>query len=218
MQPHSNRISRTAGQRQPIPHHPLGIDILNLIEPLQQPHKHIPGLRQRKLLPNTNAWPTVKRNVIPPRLLLQPPLGTELLRISAPDILPPVQDVHVVAHGLALAHVDRLHAVRSTTARDGGVADGSAAVHGDDGVETEGLVEEVLEVLAGFKAGEGDGVGVVVGAEGVEDDLAEFLEDGWVTGEKEDGPAEEGGGGVAASKKDVEELGAEFNRVLGCGG
>lgn len=215
MQPHRNWVSRTTRQRQPIPHPPLRINILNPIKSLQQPHNHIPSLRQRKLLSNADSWPAVERNIIPARLLLQPPLGTELLRIRAPDVLSSVQEVHVVADRLALAHVYGLHAVKTAAAGDGSVADGGAAVHGDDGVETEGFVEEVLEVLAGFEAGEGDWLWAVVGTEGVDDGLAEFLEDGWVAGEKEGAPAQERGGGVTTGEEDVEELGAEFDGVLG---
>lgn len=215
MQPHRNRVSRTTRQRQPIPHPPLRINILNRIESLQQSHNHIASLRQRKLLSNTDSWSTIERNVIPTRLLLQPPLRPELLRIRTPDVFSPMQEVHVVANGLALAHVYGLHTVGTAAAGDGGVADGGAAVHRDDGVETESFVEEVLEVLAGFEAGKGDGLRAVVGAEGVDDGLAEFLEDGWVAGEEERAPAEEGGGGVTTGEEDVEELGAEFDGILG---
>lgn len=218
MHPHRNRIRRTTRQSQSIPNHSFRINILNPIEPLQQPHKHIPSLRKCKLLPDTNARPAVERNVIPPGLLALPALGAELFCVGTPDVLAAVQDVHVVAYRFALADVDGEGAIGAAAAWDRGIADGGAAVHGDDGVEAEGFVEDVLEGLAGFKTGEGDGVGTVVGAEGFDDGLAEFVEDGGVASEEEDGPAEEGGGCVAAGEKDVEELGAQFDGVLGCGG
>src|SRR5699024_9784405 len=147
-----------------------------------------------------------------------PALGTEFLGVGAPDVLAAVEEMHVVPDGLALADVDGLGAVRATAAWDGGVADGGAAVQGNDGEEAEGFVEAVLEGLAGCEAGEGDGFRVLVGAGVVEDSAAELVEGIRVAGEKEDSPAEERGGGIAAGQEDVEELGTEFDGVLCCVG
>ena len=76
----------------------------------------------------------------------------------------------------------------------------------------------MLEGLAGFEAGEGDGFRVFVGAEVVEDGVTELVEGGGVAGEEEDGPAEKGRGGIAACQENVEELGTEFDGVLCCVG
>ena len=218
MQPHRNRIRRRTSQRQPIANTTLRKHILNIIEPLQQPNKHIARLGQRKLLPDADARPAVERDIVPADFPVQPALGPEFLGVGAPDVLAAVEEVHVIPDWLALADVDGLGAVRAAAARDGGVADGGAAVEWDDGVETEDFVEAVLEGLARFEAGEGDGFRVFVGAEVVEDGAAELVEGGGVAGEEEDGPTEEGCGGIAAGQEDVEELGTQFDGVLCCVG
>jgi hypothetical protein len=37
--------------------------ILHLLKLLQYPHKRVPHLRKRKVLPNANAWPAIERNI-----------------------------------------------------------------------------------------------------------------------------------------------------------
>ena len=56
---------------------------------------------------------------------------------------------------------------------------------------------------------------VVVGAEGVEDGLAELGEDFGVAEQLVEEPGQQGRGGVAAGQKDVEHLGAELDGVAG---
>ena len=108
MQPHGNRIRRTASQRQPIANSTLRVNILNIIEPLQQPNKHIARLGKRKLLPDADPGPAVERDIVPAGFPVQPALGTEFLGVGAPDVLAAVEEVHVVPDGLAFADVDGL--------------------------------------------------------------------------------------------------------------
>lgn len=58
---------------------------------------------------------------------------------------------------LTLAHRHRLRPVWAAANRQDGVARGDAVVERDAGVQAEGLVEDVLEVLARFEGGEGYG-------------------------------------------------------------
>lgn len=53
---------------------------LHLLEPLQQPNSSIPNLSQRKLLPNTDPRPSIKRDIVPSlRIPRFPPLWCELI-------------------------------------------------------------------------------------------------------------------------------------------
>lgn len=218
MKSYSSRIRWTASKRKTIANLPVRIDILDLIEPLEQPHKHVSRLGKRKLLSDADSRAPVERDVIPARLLACPALWIEGLRVLAPEVLAAVQNVRVVHDRLALLDVDGLSAVLAAAEGEGRVAHGAAAVQRDDWVQTEDFVHGVLQVLAGFERGEGDVPGVGEGAEIVDDGLAELLEHGWVTGEQEHGPAEQRRGGVAAGEEDVKKLRAEFNRVLRRGG
>jgi hypothetical protein len=214
MQPDPTPI-RTSRHTQQMPRlHPL-ILINQAVKPLHQPDRHIPRLRQRELLAQTDPRPAIKRQVLPADLLPLPPLRLKFLHILAPDILPVVHHVHKVVDFLALADVDGGVAVGAPSAGECGGADAAAGVDGNVGVQAEDLVEDVLEVGQGFEVGEGDVVRLGVGAEAVEDDGAELGVDLRVAHQGVEGPAEEAGGGVAAGEEDVEELGAEFGGVAG---
>lgn len=217
MQPHRHIISRRIRQTH------LHIDLplfglahaLNHIEALQQSDQDIPRLRKCELLPNADPRSTVERQVLPSGLALVPAIRTELIRISAPQIRPTVHHVGAVEDGLALLDVDGVGA-RGTTARgEGGVADSRATVTRDNRVETEDLVEEVLQGTAGLEIGKGDVTGGRVGAEFRENGGAQGGEVGRVAGEEEDAPGEEGGSGIATGEEDVKELGAQFDGVAG---
>lgn len=167
---------------------------LHPIEPLQQPRNHIPGLRQRELLPNAYPRAPVERQVLPPgdALAPLPPLRPERVRIRPPQVRPPLHRVHAV---LDLG--------------------GAARVERDDGAEAQRLGEGVLERRAGLEARVGDGGGG--GPEGGEDGGAEGGVGVGVAREQQEEPGEERGGGVAAGEEDVEELGAQLGGVGGVG-
>ena len=179
-----------------------------MVESLQQPHKDIASFGEGELLPDADPWPAVEWDIVPAGLSVEPPLGMEFFCVITPEIFSSMHDVYVVPNCATLGDEDRQGSVGPATTGDGRVAHGGATVHGDDWVETERFVEGVLEILAGFESRKGDRVGLGVGAEGVEDSLAELVEDLWVAGEKHHSPTEKGGSRVTASQEDVEELGA----------
>lgn len=125
---------RTSRQTQQMPRpHPL-ILINQAIKSLHQSDRHIPRLRQRELLAQTDPRPAIKRQVLPADPLPLPPLRPKFLHILAPDILPVVHHVHKVIDFLALADVDGGVAVRAASAGKGGGADAAAGIDGDVGV------------------------------------------------------------------------------------
>lgn len=209
VQPHQNWIRGATRQSQVIPHFiPLQTVILNVVESLQQPHKDIAGFGEGELLPDADTWPAVERDIVPSRLSADPPFRLEFFCIVAPEVFPSVHDVYVISNSAALGDEDGQGSIGPTATGDGGVAHGDATVDGDDWVKTEYFIEGVLEILAGFESRKGDRFGLGVGAEGVENDLAEFVEDLWVVSEEEHGPTKKGGSRVTTSQEDVEELGA----------
>lgn len=171
---------------------PIHIQPLNRIKPLQQPHNNIARLRQRKLLPDTNPWPAIKRQILPPNLPAFPPLRPERRRIRAPDVRPPVHDVHAVTNFCPLRYEDRATAVGPAAQREGGINCRAARVQRDHGLQAEGFVERVLQECAGFEAREGDVVGVagVVVAEFLDDDAAQLVEGLGVLCEEAEEPGE----------------------------
>lgn len=213
----SQEIRRAAGQSQTPANLLVGIDILDLIEALQQTNEYVSSLGEGELLSNTDTWPTVEWNILPASLAVQPAIGLELIRVRTPEILATVHNMGAVHDGLALLDIYWGLAVRATATRDGSIAGGGAAVEGDNGEQAEGLIHAVLQVLAGFEGGEGDVLRVGIGAEVLDDGLAQLLEGIWVPCEHHDGPAEQGGSSVTASEEDVEELRAQFDRVTGNG-
>ncbi len=124
-----------------------------------------------------------------------------------------MHDVHGVIDRLAFAHENRTLPVRPTANRDGGVFCRDTGIEGDNGVEAQRFVEGMLELSARLEALEGDVAGVGVGAKLGEDGGAEAVVDGGVSDEQVEGPAEQGGGGVAAGEEDVEDLRAEFDGI-----
>lgn len=215
MQPDGRRIRGAAGKRQAVADLLIRIDILDLIEALQQADDDVSGLRQGELLADADPRAAVERDVIPVDLPVHPAVGVEAVCVFAPDILAALQNVRLVHDRLALADVDRLETIRAAAAGERCVSGGCSAVQRDDRVQAEDFVESVLQVLAGLEGTERDVPGLVVGAEFVDDGLAEFLENVRMAGEQKNSPAEQGGGGVASSQEDIEELRAKLNRVLG---
>ena len=133
-----------------MPHHLIRLPILQLLKPLHQPNNHIPGLRQRKLLAQTDPRPPIKGQELPADFLALPALGAVFGGVGSPDLGPPVHHVHGVVDFLVRADVDRRETVGPAAAGEGGVAGGAPGVHGDGGVEAEDFVEGVLEVGAAF--------------------------------------------------------------------
>ena len=126
--------------------------------------------------------------------------------------------MHGVVDLLALLHEDLGHAVGTAATGEGGVPRGPARVDGDDGVQAEDLVEDVLEVLAVLEADVGQLGRGLVGAEVGDDGLAELVEGVGMADEGVEDVAEEGSGGVSTCEEDVEELCAELDGVARLGG
>ena len=93
-------------------------------------------------------------------------------------------------------------------------------IHRHDRVQAQSLIEDVLHIGAILELGKGYvGLWVTsrISAEVSDDGGAELLEDIGSTGEVVEDPAKEGGGGIAASEEDVQELGAKLNGIAGLG-
>ena len=195
----------------PIPLHPL--------KPLQDPHNRIPHLRQRKLLPDTDARPAIKRDIRPTlRRPVLPPLRREhrhvrergrRLRIQ---VAPALHQQGRVPDGGILADADGLQAVGPAAVRQRGVVQGQADVEGHARVQAQRLAEDVLQVAHVFQVVVGGGR---AGAEAGEDLGAEGADDGRVGGELVEEPGEHGGGGVAAGEEDGYDLVADGGAVAG---
>lgn len=194
------------------------VHILHSLKPLQQPHDHITGLRDRQLLTHADSGPSIKGQIFPTNLLSLPPLRLKVLGVLAPDVFAMVHNVARVIDFGVLSDVDGRFAIWTSAGGEGGVADGSPRVEWDVRVETQDLVHHVLEVGAIFEAGEADAVGSGIGAKVLENDGAKLGVDLRVADQDKEGPAEQAGGGVASRKEDVEELGAELDGVVGFGG
>lgn len=189
------------------------IQVLDLIEALQHPDKHVAGLGQRELLADADARPAVEGEELPADFAGGPARRVEEVGIGAPEVGAAVHYVHAVVDLGAGWHEDGRGTRGAAAKGQGGVADGAARVERDHRVETQCLVEDVLEVGTGFESGKGDVAWVMVGAKCVENGVAEGGEDVRVAGEQEKGPAEETRGGVATCEENVEKLRAQFDRV-----
>lgn len=139
---------------------------LNPLKLLCQPHNRIRSLNQGKLLANANPRAAVKRQVLPPGFPAVPALRPILVRIWAPEVFTPMHNVHTILYIRILLHKDRGCAVGTTACRDRRVAESAAAINGDDGVEAQGLVDDPLEVSAGFEGFEGEVLRRGIGTEG----------------------------------------------------
>jgi hypothetical protein len=91
--PHQTPL-RARRQTILMPHHLIPLQILQLAKPLHQPHNHIPGLRQRKLLPQTNPRPPIERQKLPAHFLPFPAFRAILVCVGTPDLRAPVHHVH----------------------------------------------------------------------------------------------------------------------------
>lgn len=211
----SQQVTRRHGQGRSVADVLILVDILDLVEALQHTDNDVASLSESELLTNADARTTVEGNVLPSGLAVGPALGLVLFGVGTPDVLAAVHDEGAVCDGLALADEDRGLAVWTTALGNAGVLDGRAAVEGDDREQTERLVHDILEVLARLEGSEGEVLGVGVGAEVLDDDFAQLVEDIRVAGEHEEGPAKQGGSGITTGEEDVEQLAAEFDGVPG---
>lgn len=64
MQPNLHPRPATARQRQIMQRLAAEILVLHRVKPLHQTHNHVRRLRERKLLPDTDAWSAVELGVI----------------------------------------------------------------------------------------------------------------------------------------------------------
>jgi hypothetical protein len=101
------------------------------------------------LTSQANARPSIEWQVIPapPNLLLAPPLGSELLRILAVDILAPVKLIDGVLNPHALLDEHRGLAIWPATSGEDCVTDRIARVQRDGWVQAEdcGLISDQLK-------------------------------------------------------------------------
>lgn len=191
MQPDLYTTRTTRGQRRILPIPRVGLQILNAIEPLQQPHSREARRRERKLLAQANPRSAIERQIFPPDLAPRPALRSELVGVFSPKVLGAMHDVDAVGDFLALFDEYRALAVRPAASRQRRVFECRAAVDGDHGVEAESFAEDVLQVLAALELGEGHVAGRAEGSKLFDDDAAQLLEDGGVADEEEEEPAEE---------------------------
>nr|POE98310.1 hypothetical protein CFP56_64903 [Quercus suber] len=156
---------------------------------------------------------TIERQELPAWPAVNEALRPELVGVVAPEVEAAVHEVDAVADVRAGGDVDRRGAVGSAAEGQRGVALRSSRVEGHNGVQAQDLVDGVLQVLAAFQCRKRDVGRVLVRAEGLEDGRAELGEDFGVAGEQVEEPGEQAGGGVSAGEEDVEELGAQLDRV-----
>lgn len=94
MQSHLDTLSRRICQRQSmLPGSNVGS--INIVDALHHSNNHISHFRQRKLLSNADAWPTIEGQVSPLRTSAEiaPSLGSVFLGVIPPDIFTAVHDV-----------------------------------------------------------------------------------------------------------------------------
>ncbi|KAI7180581.1 hypothetical protein KC360_g170 [Hortaea werneckii] len=184
---------------------------LDPIISLHEPGKPVPRLGQGILLAETDARAGGERREGEPApdrttavVGILPAFRAELQRVVAPEVGPPVHGVDVPEHLLALPDRDGAGPLRSAAHGQHGVPDRDAGVERDGLVEAQGLVEDVLDVPAGFQGGEVEGSGFRLlrgchrGREGRRHETAELV----------------AAGCVAAGEEDAEGLVSEFGFVL----
>ncbi len=186
MQPDLHPTRTTSSQRRIllIPH--LRVQILDAIEPLQQPDSGKARRRERKLLAQANPGPTIKRQVLPPHLPPYPAFRSEFVGVLAPEVFGAVHNEDAVCDFLVLFDEYRTLSVRTTASWQSRVFERRASVDGHHWVQTEGFVEDVLEILAALELAEGHFAGRSEGAKLFDDDAAQFLEHGRVPDEEEE--------------------------------
>ena len=132
-------------------HLSLPLPIIPRLQPLELPKhasKQIARLHQRLLPPRARPRAAAKRHELDGlRAEGLPAIGIELVGIEAPDGFLAVQDREVAVEEGALAAEDRALAVRPAARRQGGVRQGDAYMVWEDGVEAQGLVDHVTELL-----------------------------------------------------------------------
>lgn len=85
------------------------------------------------LTSDTNPWPTVKRDILPPPCLSRTPtLWFELICILAVDVLASMKCINTIHYSRILWHKYWRTTVRATTEGKGGVFGASAKVDWDD--------------------------------------------------------------------------------------
>lgn len=195
--------------------------IPNRLEPLKQPHKRVPHLRQRKLLADADPRPAIERDVLPrlggPRL---PALGDKGRRVREARLDGRVQvgaalhDERRVADGRALGNRNGLRAVGPAADRQRRVRQRDADVVRHHGVQAQRLVHDVLQVLHVLEVLVRRGA---VAADVLHDLGAQRREHGGLLREVVQDPGQGAGGGVAAREERRDELVAQRLSVPGVG-
>jgi hypothetical protein len=86
----------------------------------------------------------LKKTEVLPGSQLFPSLGLELLGIFAIDILSSMHHVYLIVHRLTLFNKDRGFAIWTTANRNCCVANGSAPIYRDDGMQSQSFGKLVL--------------------------------------------------------------------------
>jgi len=165
--PHLHPIRAAVRQGQVMSHHGILFQILDRVKALQQSDRHVRGFREGELLPYADAGTAVERQELPPNLPPLPPLGPERLRITPPDIFPPMHHMHTIINLRTLRDEDLTLAILPPATRERRVLVCAPAVDRDDGVEAQGFRHAVLKVLARLQLRESDAVGpgLLIGSE-----------------------------------------------------
>lgn len=194
-------------------------EALDPLEPLKQPREHVAHFREGKLLPDADAGPAVEGHVLPGLgLPVEPAVGAVLEVVGKLFAGRGVKggvalhDEGAVADGGVLEDGDGQGAVRAAAARERRVAEGQAHVEGHHGVQAQGLVHDVLQVLHVLE--------VVVRGLALEADLADDLVAQLahalgVPAELVNGPRQRRGRRVAARQEHGDELVADHLAVPG---
>lgn len=140
-----------------------------------------------------------------------PALGAEHGRVRAPYIRALSQCIRGNKHALALRDENRFLPILPAAARESCVFKTDTLHDWENGCQTEGLVDAVVQVCAILELRERYILGIR--AEGGEDCGTQVGEGGRVASEEVEEPGEKGGGGVAACAKDIEGFGPEDEGV-----
>lgn len=122
------------------------------------------------------------RQIFPPDLSPLPPLRLEFVRIRSPNVLPAMHDMHGKIGRRAFRYEDGRIPILAPTPGKRRILVRVASVDGHDGVEAQRFIVDVPEVLAGLEFRKGNLGRIFVGAEFVNDDVAEFLVTSLVSG------------------------------------
>lgn len=183
------------------------VSVLDIGEQLADSSDDVRGLSESVLLAQANSGSSVEGQVLPAsRALLSPSLRSELVAVLAPELLSSVHREDVVDNGVSLSDKDRLGLVGSSSSGKSGISRGVSDVKRNRRIESQSLVDDKSQVLASLKTLKGD-LGEIAAVTKVLVNLgSQLLPHLGVSGQLVDDPGQNTGGGVSASKQNVEGL------------